>query len=236
MIPGIDSTKLKYMTTCLLKVNKDAPVQMGEEMISTKDYMHCTMLTIENTNGGKVIDTQPYIARAEDIAKGLNRFKGTISFSEDGRTHNIGMDVTVCHTRYVPGDIGTTVKALIEKKYPLRASISTAALNVLAGQDMKSDPIVYIRNDADGHYIGILDNIRVKMRGNIEPASYSTFAATFLKKLAAMARNTVTVEWMPEGVVRFSWETYGLTMRYYIAPRVINDENIIKRLDRKVIL
>lgn len=237
MIPTIDSTKLKYIADCLLKVNKDAPAQLGEEMMHTKDIYNVTMLTIEDKDGKKVIDTQPFTTQAESLKRGLDRFKGTITFAEDGKSHDIGKDVTVCHAQYSPGSYGEVPK-ITDHWFSRRAVISASSLRILTAQDMKqANSIIYLRNDSDGHYLGMLDKVRVKLKGNLEPPAYTVFAATYLKKLSAMARDSVTVEWDPESLlIRFGWEAYGLTMRFYVAPRIINDENIIKRLDRKVIL
>lgn len=236
MDPAIDSTRLKYIAKCLMNVNKDAPAQLGEDMMYALDKWRASMLTIENADGGKVIATQPFTIQAETLGRGLNRFKGTISFAEDGRSHNIGADVTVCHQQYVCEGLSTNLKGVIAKIQPYRASVDAKTIQVLASQDLKDDPVIYIKNDSEGHYMGILDNIRVKMHGNIGEPAYTTFAAAFLKKLSRMVMGDVTVDWGYQSYVKFTWDAYGVRMSYYVAPRFVNDENIIKRLDRKVIL
>lgn len=235
MIPAMDSTRLKYIADCLLNVNRDAHAQLGADMMWVKDDCNATMLTIENENGGNVIDTQPFITSAETLRNGLSRFKGAITFAEDGKSHLIGADVTVCHHGYhMSGQ--NLVRGVITKSYPYRANTTTEAVRILASQDLKDDPVIYVRCDSEGHYIGILDNIRVRMRGNIEDPAYTSIAAAFLKRLVKMAKGDLTVEWDALSLVRFRWTAYGLRMSYYIAPRMINDVDIIKRLDRKVTL
>lgn len=239
MDPAIDSTRLKYISKCLMTVNKDAPAQLGEDMMYTLDMIRSTLLTIENIGKGPVIPTQPFTISAETLGRGLNRFKGSISFAEDGSSHNIGTDVTVCHKNFVPSEycrLTDGLKKIIGKAQSYRASVDSKTIEVLASQDLKDDPVIYIKNDSDGHYMGILDNIRVKMHGNIEQPGYTMFAAAYLKKLARMVKGDVTVDWGDQSYVRFTWDAYGVRMSYYVAPRMVNDETIIKRLDRKVIL
>lgn len=234
MMPTIDSTRLKYIADCLYNVNKTARVQLGAETIGVRSPDHATMITIENEKGGNVIDTQPYVTTSEAIGNGLSRFKGTITFAEDGKSHQIGADVTVCHPECKGQDCNGLMP--INVVFPYRASISAELLKILAAQDFKDDPVIYIRNDSEGHYIGILDNICVRMKGNIEVSGYTTFAAAFLRKLAKMVKGSVTIDWAALSLMRFTWEAYGLRMSYYIAPRIIEDEKIIKRLDLKVVL
>lgn len=239
MDPAIDSTRLKYIAKCLMNVNKDAAAQLGEDMMYSIDPIRSTMLTIENIEKGPVIATQPFTTSAETLGRGLNRFKGSISFTEDGSSHSIGADVTVCHKNYVPSEycrMTDGLKKLIGNVQSYRASVDAKTIQVLASQDLKDDPVIYIKNDSEGHYMGILDNIRVKMHGNIVQPGYTMFAAAYLKKLARMAKGDVTVDWGDRAYVKFMWDAYGLRMSYYVAPRFVNDENIIKRLDRKVIL
>lgn len=236
MDPAIDSTRLKYIAKCLMNVNKDAAAQLGENMMYVLDKWRVSMLTVENVDGGKVIATQPFTISAEALGRGLNRFKGNISFAEDGRSHNIGADVTVCHQQYICEGLSTNLKGVIAKIQPYRASVDAKTIQVLASQDLKDDPVIYIKNDSEGHYMGILDNIRVKMHGNIAQPGYTMFAAAFLKKLSRMVMGDVTVDWGDRAYVRFTWDAYGVRLSYYVAPRMVNDENIIKRLDRKVIL
>lgn len=239
MDPAIDSTRLKYISKCLMNVNKDAAAQLGEDMMYAIDNIRSTMLTIENIEKGPVIATQPFTISAETLSRGLNRYKGNISFAEDGSSHNIGADVMVCHTDYALSEVyrmTNNLRKLIGKVQPCRASVDAKTIEVLASQDLKDDPVVYIRNDSEGHYMGILDNIRIKMHGNIAQPGYTMFAAAYLKKLARMAKGDVTVDWEDLSYVKFAWDAYGVRMSYYVAPRFVNDENIIKRLDRKVVL
>ncbi len=236
MDPAIDSTRLKYIAKCLMTVNKDAAAQLGEDMMYALDNIRSTMLTIENIETGPVIATQPFTISAETLGRGLNRFKGTISFAEDGSSHNIGADVTVCHRQYVIEGLSPNLKRVLVKTYPYRASVDSKTIQVLASQDLKDDPVIYIKNDSEGHYMGILDNIRVKMHGNIGEPGYTLFAAAYLKKLARMVKGDVTVDWENQSIAKFTWDAYGVRMSYYVAPRMVNDENIIKRLDKKVVL
>jgi len=239
MDPAIDSTRLKYIAKCLLNVNKESPAQLGEDMMFTLDKWRVSMLTIENIERGPVIATRPFTITAETLGRGLNRFKGNISFAEDGRSHSIGADVTVCHREYVSSEVfqmTDNLKRVIGTVHPYRASVDAKTIQVLASQDLKADPVIYIKSDSECHYMGILDNIRVRMRGNIAQPGYTTFAAAFLKMLARMVMGDVTVDWGNQSFIRFTWDAYGVRMSYYVAPRMVNDENIIKRLDRKVIL
>lgn len=240
MDPAIDSTRLKYIARCLLIVNRDAPAQLGEDMMYALDKQRATMLTIENIERGPVIATQPFTIQAETLGRGLNRFKGSISFAEDGGSHNIGADVTVCHQRYVVPEyymMTNNLKSLIGRVQPNRASVDARTIQVLASQDLKADPVIYIKSDSEGgHYMGILDNIRVRMHGNIAQPGYTMFAAAFLKKLARMVNGDVTVDWGEQSPVKFTWDAYGVRLSYYVAPRLVHDENIIRRLERKVIL
>ena len=236
MDPAIDSTRLKYIAKCLLNVNRDAPAQLGGDMMYALDKGHTSLLTIENIEKGPVIPTQPFTISAETLGRGLNRFKGTIAFAEDGRSHKIGADVTVCHQEYVCEGLSKSLKAITVKNQPYRASVDARTIQVLASQDLKADPVIYIKNDSEGHYMGILDNIRVKMHGNIAQPGYTLFAAAFLKKLARMVKGDVTVDWDDQSFIRFTWDAYGVRMSYYVAPRLVHDENIINRLERKVIL
>lgn len=236
MDPAIDSTRLKYIARCLLNVNRDAPAQLGEDMMYALDKQRATMLTIENIERGPVIATQPFTIQAETLGRGLNRFKGTIAFAEDGKSHNIGADVTVCHQQYVCEELSNNLKGVIARIHPYRASVDAKTIQVLASQDLKADPVIYIKNDSEGHYMGILDNIRVKMHGNIAQPGYTMFAAAFLKKLARMVTGDVTVDWGDRSFIRFTWDAYGVRMSYYVAPRLVHDESIINRLERKVIL
>lgn len=239
MDPAIDSTRLKYIAKCLLNVNRDAAAQLGEDMMYALDKQRTSMFTIENIEKGPVIPTQPFTISAETLGRGLNRFKGTITFAEDGRSHNIGAYVTVCHQGYVLPEcymMTDSLKKVIGKVQPYRASVDARTIQVLASQDLKDDPVIYIKNDSEGHYMGILDNIRVRMHGNIAQPGYTLFAAAFLKKLARMVTGDVTVDWDNQSLIRFTWDAYGVRMSYYVAPRMVHDENIINRLERKVIL
>lgn len=236
MKPAIDSTRLKYIAKCLTTVNKNAGAQLGTDMIYTLDALHCTLITIENVNGGNVIATQPFTTTAECLGRGLNRFKGTISFAEDGRSHNIGSDVTVCHVPCTPERLSDSLKNVLAKTQPYRTSVGAKTIEVLAAQDLKDDPPIYIKTDSDGHYMGILDNIQVRMHGNFGPPAYTIFAAAYLRKLSRIAKGDVSVEWDNLSIIRFSWDAYGVKVNYLVAPRIVNDEKIIKRLDRKVIL
>lgn len=235
MIPSMDSTKLKYIANCLMVVNKNAPAQLGMPIMVARDIWSISMLTIEDKNAAKVIYCDPYQTTAEALRRGLERFKGTITFAEDGRSHQIGEDVCVCHPQCKEN---VNIAGVIKLDYPLQASIRASTISVLTSNlKPKDDATVYLRNDSDGHYIGILDRIKVRMKGNIEPPTYTAFNISCLRKLNRMAKGNVDVGWQPnQGVIRFRWEAYGLIMTYYVAPRIINDEEIIKRLDKKVVL
>lgn len=236
MDPAIDSTRLKYIARCLMNVNMDAPAQLGEDMMYALDKGRTSLLTVENIEKGPVIATQPFTIMAEALGRGLNRFKGTIAFAEDGKSHRIGAYVTVCHQQYVCEGLSDNLKGVIARIQPYRASVDARTIQVLASQDLKDDPVIYIKNDSEGHYMGILDKIRVRMRGNIAQPGYTLFAAAFLKKLARMVRGDVTVDWDDQSFIRFTWDAYGVRMSYYVAPRLVHDVNIINRLERKVIL
>lgn len=236
MDPAIDSTRLKYIAKCFTNVNKDAPAQLGEEMMYALDKWRVSLLTVENIEKGPVIATQPFTTTAECLGRGLNRFKGIISFAEDGRSHNIGSDVTVCHVPCTSEGLSDNLRNVLAKTQPYRASLGAKTLEVLAAQDLKDDPVIYIKTDSDGHYMGILDNIQVRMHGNIGEPAYTTFAAAYLRKVGRMAKGDVSIEWDNQSFVRFSWDAYGVRVNYLVAPRIVNDEKIIKRLDRKVIL
>lgn len=169
MIPGIDSTKLKYLADCLLAMKPNAPARLGEHLMEAVSNAGCMLVSISATDGKKVIDTAPITVLASDLRNGLDRYKGSIVFNEDGSTHKIGATVTVNHTVTSPDRIP---EGIYEYPLPYHASIHSDSIRELAKLIPDLFSVTYIKNDSNGHYFGILDSKKVQMKGNDEPNGY----------------------------------------------------------------
>lgn len=57
-----------------------------------------------------------------------------------------------------------------------------------------------------------------------------------MRILAKLSRGDVSLDWMPEKMIRFSWRAYGMFVNLYVSARKHTDPEIVKKLDDEVIL
>lgn len=169
MIPGIDSTKLKYLSDCLLSMKDDAPACLGNRIMDAKSKGGCMFVSISATDEKEVIKTDPTTVLASDLRNGLDRYKGTISFSRDGTYHKIGTTVTVNHNPTVPDKVPD---GLYDFPLPYHASIHSESIREIVKLIPDQYTVIYVKNDSNGHYFGILDSKKIQMKGNSEPNGY----------------------------------------------------------------
>lgn len=169
MIPGIDSTKLKYLADCLISAREDAPARLGSRTMEAVSRGGCIVVSVSATDGKDVIGTDPAVILASDLRNGLDRYKGSITFSDDGTFHKIGTTVKVNHTFSVPDK---APDGLYDFPLPYHASIHSDSIREFAKLIPDLFTVTYVKNDSNGHYLGILDSKKMQLKGNDEPNGY----------------------------------------------------------------